>query len=145
LVAQSASSLERSSNFSGVRLGKQPGAFKHGVVEIFLALNVIDLVSESYIHFLAQRDEVRKMVFHHFLVVALEFRVPLWNWVLGEYVLYPQHFKLAPEMVALAKDVVLTIKTDSQLKELWGPVPKWLRAMENLEGRLQQPPEMSFS
>jgi hypothetical protein len=50
-----------------------------------------------------------------------------------------QHFKLAPEMVTLARDVVLTIKTDSQLKELWGPVPKWLRAMENLEQRLQQP------
>jgi hypothetical protein len=49
-----------------------------------------------------------------------------------------QNFKLAPEMVALAKDVVLSIKTDSQLKELWGPVPKWLRAMDNLEERLQR-------
>lgn len=52
-----------------------------------------------------------------------------------------QNFKLAPELVGLAKDVVRTIKTDSQLKELWRgehSEPKWLRAMDNLEERLQR-------
>jgi hypothetical protein len=49
-----------------------------------------------------------------------------------------QNLMLAPEMVALAKDVVRIIKKDSQLKELWGPVPKWDRAMDNLEERLHR-------
>jgi len=57
-------------------------------------------------------------------------RAELVNWA-------QQQFKLAPEMVDLAKDVVRAVKMDSQLKELWGPVPKWLRAMDNLEERLQ--------
>jgi hypothetical protein len=52
-----------------------------------------------------------------------------------------QNLKLAPETVALAKDVVRTIKADSQLKELWRSEhsePKWHHAMDNLEERLQR-------
>lgn len=49
-----------------------------------------------------------------------------------------QNLKLAPEMVALAKGVVRTIKTDSQLKELWEGEQKWCGAMDNLEERLER-------
>jgi len=48
-----------------------------------------------------------------------------------------RNLKLAPEMVTLAKDVVLIIKTDSNLKEVWDK-PKWNHAMDNLEERLER-------
>jgi len=58
-------------------------------------------------------------------------RAGLVNWA-------QQNAKLAPEIIVLAQDVVRSIRTDSELKELWAGSSRWDRAMDNLEQRLQR-------
>jgi hypothetical protein len=48
-----------------------------------------------------------------------------------------QNLKLTPGIVQLARQAVQIIKTDSDLRHLWAAQSKWLRAMDNLEQRLQ--------